>query len=118
MAINDGISLNKVALSAHALTAGVTAEIDLIGGTLAGVLLEGDITSTTFTITVSRATGGTFVTVKDPIAAGAAITYTVGATATGYFPISSLVTAGFRYCKIAFDSSETPTIYVAKRSME
>ena len=118
MAINDGISLNKVALSAHTLTAGATAEIDLEGGTLAGVLLEGNITSTSFTITVARQTGGTFVTVKDPEAAGAAMTFTVGATSTGYFPISPFVSAGFRFCKIVFDQSETPTIYVAKRSME
>ena len=118
MAINDGISLTKVGFSSHVLTAGSTAEIDLEGGTLAGVLLEGDITSTTFTITVARVTGGTFVTVKDPVAAGAAITYTVGATATGYFAISPQTTAGFQFCKIVFDSSETPTIFVAKRSME
>jgi len=118
MAINDGISLPKVGFRALTLTGGVTAEIDLEGETLAGVLLESDITSTTFTITVARVSGGTFVTVKDPEAAGAAKTYTVGATATGYFPISPMDTAGFRYCKITFDQSETPTIYVASRSIE
>ena len=118
MTINGGLELAKVGFKTEVLVAGSTGEIDLKGGTLAGVLLEADITSTSFTITVAREAGGTFVTVKDPEAAGAAKTYTVGATSIGYFPIAPQDTAGFRYCKIVFDQSETPTIYVANRSME
>jgi len=118
MTYSQDIKNGKPRFTAHVLTAGSTAEIDLEGGTLDGVLLLADITSTTFTITVSNQSGGTFVTVKDPLAAGAAITYTVSSTATGYFPISPLTTAGFRFCKIVFDQSETPTIYVSKRNLQ
>mgnify|MGYP003646379182 CR=1 FL=1 len=118
MTYSQDLANGKINIKPYALTAGVTAEIDLEGGTLAGVLLEANITSTTFTVTVARTSGGTFVTCKDPEAAGIAKTYTVGATSTGYFPISPLLTAGFRFCKITFDSSETPTIYVSRRSMQ
>ena len=101
---------------------GLTPEIDLQGGTLDGVLLEGDITSTTFTILVSRVSGGTFVTAKDGLGtygtAGSAITYTVGATATGYFPIAPYLTAGFRFCKIQLGSSEAITLYTSKRNIQ
>lgn len=117
-----GLSQEKVTFIPKVCVAGVTPEIDLLGGTLCGLLLLADITSTTFTITVSNESGGTFVTVKDPlgtyVSAGSTITFTVGSTATGYFPIPPFVTAGFRYCKITLDSSETPTIYPALRSME
>jgi hypothetical protein len=118
MGYSQELNNGKVNFKAYTLTAGSTAEIDLQGGTLAGVLLESNITSTTFTITATRTEGGTFVTVKDGEAAGIDKTYTVGATSTGYFPISPLLTAGFRFCKIVFDQSETPTIYVARRSMQ
>lgn len=114
---NNGIETEKVFFESYICVAGVTPEIDLTGGTLVGVL-PGEITSTTFTITVSNESGGTFVTLKDPLASGAAITYTIGSTSLGYFPISPLTTAGFRFCKINFDQSETPTVRIAKRSME
>lgn len=110
----------KVKFSSYTLVAGVTPEIDLEGGTLCGVL-PGEITSTTFWISVSNsdaAAGGTFVEVKDPLASGVRITYTIGSTSLGYFPISPLTTAGFRFCKLNFDQSETPTIQIAKRSVE
>lgn len=111
-------TMKKGDFTHYTLTAGVTPEIDLLGDTLAGVLLESDITSTTFTIQVARDTDGTYVTVKDPLSGGTDITYTVGGATTGYFPISPLITAGFRYCKIAFDQSETRDVYIAKRSMQ
>ena len=118
MGYPQDIKNNKAYFVPKVCVAGLTPEIDLQGGTLAGVLLEGNITSTTFTVTVARDSGGTYVTCKDPEAAGIAKTFTVGATSTGYFPISPLLTAGFRYCKIAFDQSETPTVYIARRSMQ
>ena len=103
-------------------SSGLTGEIDLAGGTLDGVELEGDITSTTFTILVSRVSGGTFVTLKDALGvygvAGNAITFTVGATATGYFPTPPLLTAGFRFCKIQLGSSEAVTLYISKRNFQ
>ena len=119
MTYSHDIKNQKPRFDAHALAAATTtAEIDLEGGTLVGILLLADITSTTFTITVSNISGGTFVTLKDPLASGAAITYTVGATATGYFPINPINTQGFRYCKIVFGSSETATIYTSKRNLQ
>jgi len=116
MSYSQELKNGKIVFEPKVLVAGSTAAIDLEGGTLCGILLLADITSTTFTITVSNKSDGTFVTVKDPRASGAAITYTVGATATGYFPILRDITNGFRFCKIVFDQSETPTIYVGKRS--
>ena len=118
MAYSQDLKVGKPRFTAHTLVAGSTGEIDLEGGTLAGVLLLADITSTTFTITVSNISGGTFVTLKDPLASGADITYTLAATATGYYHISSLITGGFRFCKIVFNQSETPTVYVSKRSFQ
>jgi len=118
MSYSQDIKTQKPRFAPHTLVAGSTEEIDLEGGTLAGVLLEGNITSTTFTITVARESGGTFVTAKDPLSSGADITYTVGATSTGFFPISKEVTFGFRFCKIVFNASETPTIYVSKRNFQ
>lgn len=119
MAVSEGRNLPKVGFFAESLSAATTTgEIDLSGATLTGLLLEGDISSTSFTITVARITGGTFVTVKDPEAAGADKSYTIAATATGYYPINPQDTAGFRFCKIVFGSSETATVYIANRSME
>ena len=101
--------------------AGVTPEIDLEGGTLCGVLNETELTSTFFTVSLSRlpaAEGGVYCTIVDPDAAGIDRAFYIGATSdNGYVPISPLLTAGFRYCKINFDQSETPTIYIARRSM-
>ncbi len=118
MSYSQELKNSKVRFTPHVLVAGSTGEIDLAGGTLTGILLIADITSTTFTITVSNISGGTFATVKDPLSSGNAITYTVGSTATGYFPINPINTQGFRFCKIVFDQSETPTIYVGKRSFQ
>lgn len=114
---SNGIEVEKVFWESLTLVAGVTPAIDLTGGTLVGVM-PGEITSTTFTITVSDTESGTFVTVKDPLSSGVAITYTIGSTSLGYFPITPTTTAGFRFCKINFDQSETPTIKIAKRSIE
>ena len=102
--------------------AGVTPEIDLEGGTLCGVLNETELTSTFFTVSLSRlptAESGVYCTLVDPDAAGADRKFNIGATSDNqYVPISPLLTAGFRYCKINFDQSETPTVYIARRSME
>lgn len=125
MAYSQDIKKAKPAIKGYATTtaaSGATGEIDLEGGTLDGVLFEGDITSTSFTIQVARVSGGTFVTVKDGLGqfgtAGSNLTYTMGATSTGYIPISPLVTAGFRFCKIALSSSEAITLYVSKRNLQ
>lgn len=120
MAYSQDLKKEKSAFIAGTIASGTTtSEIDLEGGTLAGVLILADMTSTSFTITVSNQSGGTFVPVKDPEAAGASRTYTTGSTSTGYFPISPQITAGFRFCKIVFDSSETnKTIYIARRNMD
>lgn len=117
--VNNGIRVEKVFYESLVCVAGVTPEIDLGGATLCGVLTESELTSTYFTVTMSRTSGGTYITLCDGEAAGAAKQYTIGATSTSkYIPISPLLTAGFRFCKINFDQSETPTIYIAKRSME
>ena len=116
---SNGIETEKLNFISKTCVAGVTPEIDLLGGTLCGVLLESELTSTYFTVTMARASGGTYLTLCDPDAAGAAKQFSIGSTSTTKFiPISPLLTAGFRYCKINFDQSETPTVYAAVRSLE
>lgn len=101
---------------------GLSPEIDLEGGTLDGLLFTADPTSTTLTILVARKSGGTFATVKDGLGtygvAGNAITVTIGTTGIGYFPISPLLTAGFRFCKIQLGSSEAAAFYISKRNLD
>lgn len=114
----DGLKAERVVYLPQTLVAGVSPEIDLKGGTLLGVLLEGDVSSTTFSISVARQAGGTYVTNKDSQNSGVDVTYTLAATATGYYSIPPAVTAGMRFCKLNFNQSETPTVYVAVRSIE
>ena len=99
-------------------SAGLTDAMDLGGGTLIGLLVLVNPTSTTFTITVSNAIDGTFVTLSDPLASGAAITYTIAAAGIGYFPINGINTYGFRFCKIQLDQSEAVTIYPVTRNFD
>lgn len=124
MSYSQDIKQQKPIFEAYTTSAaGLTGEIDLQGGTLDGLLIESDITSTSFTITVSRVSGGTFATVIDGTGQvtgtpGTAVTYTIPSTATGYYPISPLLTAGFRFCKIQLGSSEAVTLYVSKRNLQ
>ena len=82
-----------------------SAELDLLGGTLVSIITPASLASTTFTITVSDISGGTFLTCKDPINAGTTRTFTVAAS--GYYDIPPAITAGMRYIKVVFGSSET-----------
>ena len=104
------------------LVAGVSPEFDMGGGTLTGVLIEADITSTTFTIETARKASGVFTKLKDPTgryaAAGDEVTFTVGGTATGFHSLPPELMAGIRHAKFAFGSSETPTVYAVYRSFE
>ena len=122
MTYSQELNKEKVDFMPQVCVAGVTPEIDLQGGTLIGVLNETELTSTYFTISVSRlptAEGGVYCTVVDPDAAGANRQFSIGSTSDNqYVPISPLLTAGFRYCKINLDQSETPTIYVVRRSLQ
>ncbi len=119
MAYSSKIKNGKPRLVAHTTSsAGLTPEIDLEGGTLVGVLVLTNPTSTTFTITVSNESGGTFVTSSDPLSSGAAITYTIAAAGIGYFHIDPVETFGFRYCKIQLDQSEAVTIYTSTRNFD
>lgn len=113
----------RIVEEAVALTAGVSAEIDLRGGTLIGVLIESEITSTTFILTSARTSGGTFTSLKDPTGqygtAGSAVSFTVGSTSVGrHFIPAELAVALGRYIKINFDQSETGTVYAVYRSFE
>lgn len=118
MAYSQDLKNGKTSPITAICVAGVTPEIDLEGGTLCGVFIEAEVTSTYFTISAARVSGGTFCTIVDPDAAGADKQFFVGATSDdGYVPISPLLTAGLRFIKINFDQSETPTIYIARRNM-
>ena len=118
MSYSGDIKNPKPTFKSYLTAAGLTGEIDLEGGTLAGVLILANPTSTTFTITVSNESGGTFVTVSDPLASGAAITYTIAAAGIGFFPINAINTYGFRFCKIQLDQSEAATIYTSTRNFQ
>lgn len=81
-----------------------SAELDLEGGTLVNIITPSGISSTTFTITYSNVTGGTFVTLKNP---DTGIAYTGVIAASGGYPIHPAITAGLRYIKIVYSASET-----------
>ena len=53
MSYGQDLKSSRVRVTPYVLVAGSTAAVDLEGGTLVGVALLADITSTTFTITVS-----------------------------------------------------------------
>lgn len=122
MGYSNELANGKVDLKPYTLVAGVTPEIDLEGGTLCGVLNETELTSTYFTISVARlptAEGGVYCTVIDPDLSGADRKFYVATTSDNHYtPISPLITAGFKYCKLNYDQSETPTVYIARRSLQ
>lgn len=81
------------------------------GYTLVGIEIP-ELTSTTFTIQHCFSNNGTFKTLKDPLgiygSAGAAITFTIGATSIGTFMIPPTVSALLNsWIKIVFSSSES-----------
>lgn len=98
-----------------------TAEIDLLGGTLVGVTIP-ELTSTSFTITAATTSGGTFRTVREALntftSADNDITFTIGSTSVGYYPIPPTLTAGLQFIKLVFSSSETATITIAYRGID
>jgi len=116
----SGIAAAKLAYAAQTIASGTTTDaFDLKGGTLVGVLIPADLTSTTFTITACDTLGGTYQTVKNPFDSGNAYTFTIGATSTGFFVISEAITKGLRFIKLVFGSSETDkTIKLAYRSID
>jgi len=123
MAYSQDIRNEKVKFTSYTTnSSGLSPEIDLQGGTLNTVLLEADITSTSFTILVSRVSGGTYVTAKDALGIygtkGAAISFGLDTTATGDYFIPPSVTAGYRFCKIQLGSSEAITLYISRRNFQ
>jgi len=116
------IKNQKPIFTAYTTTDGVTPEIDLQGGTLDGVLFESGVTSTSFTIQVAQKSGGSFVTIKDGLGqfgvAGTNLKYTIPASTACYIPISPLISAGFRYCKIVLQASEAVALNVSKRNLQ
>lgn len=104
--MSDKIKQWKVRYISDTIASGTTsAELDLIGGTLVSIITPASLASTTFTITVSDVSGGTFVTAKDPLTSGNTRTFTIAAS--GYYDIPPAITAGMRYIKVVFGSSET-----------
>ena len=99
-----------------AAATGLSNEIQIPSGfTLVGVAIPIEVTSTTFTILHSEKTGGTFLTLKDPLGiygtAGNAITFTIGATSLGIFQIPPAVSALlYSYMKVDLDQNEAAAI--------
>ena len=81
-----------------------SAEINIRGGTLVALKTPAGISSTTFTITACEASGGTFVTVKDPVTGDA---YTGIIAASGWYFIPPYISASLKYFKFVYGSSET-----------
>ena len=122
MTATHGIEANKLIYKDISLSAATTTEeIDLNGGTLVGVTIP-ELTSTSFTITAATASGGTFRTVRDPFGTfgieDTDVSFAIGSTSVGFYPVPPTLTAGLRFIKLVFASSETATITVAYRSIE
>jgi len=118
MTYSQDLKNPKPRFKAHTTSAGLTAAIDLEGGTLVGLLVLANPTSTTFTVTVSNEVDGTFVLLNDPLNSGTVITYTIAAAGIGYFPINPINTQGFRFCKIQLNQSEAVEIYTSTRNIQ
>lgn len=116
------IGTPKVVYTDIALAAAATtAAIDLEGGTLVSVSIP-ELTSTTFTITVSTTLTGTYRTVRDAFGLWGTedtdVSAAIGTTSVGFYPIPDDITKGIRFFKLVFSSSETATITVAIRSVD
>lgn len=80
--------------------------IDLRGGTLVSLITPASLSSTTCTITVSDTPTGTFVTACDPTVSGTN-TRTFNIASSKYYDFAPSVTAGMRYIKFVYGSTET-----------
>jgi hypothetical protein len=82
-----------------------SAEIDLLGGTLVGILFPAAMTGSTLKIQVASASGGTFETLqKDEVGGG---DYTITVSAGKAVPLTNLaVLKGWRFIKLVSGSSE------------
>lgn len=85
------------------------------GTTLVGVEIPVEATSTTFNITHAAKSGGTFLTLKDPLGiygtAGNAINFTIGATSLGIFMIPPSVSALlYSRMQIILSNAETAAV--------
>lgn len=92
------------------------------GFTLVGVVIPVEATSTTFTITHAARSGGTFLTLKDPLGiygtAGNAITFTIGSTSLGIFMIPPTISAIlYSHMQIVLGSSETAGVTLIFKSL-
>lgn len=90
-----------------------SAEIDLEGQTLVGIIIPAVLAggSVSCTFTVATASGGTFRTLKDK--GGSAFTVTIAVNNHIYLDPS--IFSGVRFMKIVTNASETITITLATR---
>lgn len=107
---SGSLQINKLAIASDTIASGTTtAEIDLQGGTLIGIITPASIASTTATIQMAPTSAGTYVTVKDPLGtittAGGNISMTIASS--GYYVLPLSVTAGLRFIKLVTGSTET-----------
>ncbi len=95
------VSYNLTATIANGQSA--SAEIDLAGTTLCGLIIPSAITGTAFAIQMADASGGTFIAVQD----GSGSDVSIAVAASKYIPINNLaVTAGLRFIKIVSNGTE------------
>ncbi len=92
------------------------------GFILVAVSIPVEATSTTFTLADSEKSGGTFLTLKDPLGvyttAGSAISFTIGSTSLGKFWIPPTVASALNsYMKVVLGSSETAAVTLTFRQI-
>lgn len=85
----------------------VSAEVDLGGNTLVGIITPSTFDGTALTFQMAPVTGGTFVPVAASNAASTA--YTVTTTASIFTPIDPTVFKGARFVKVVTSSAQTTT---------
>jgi len=91
--------------SATIAASGTTSDVvDLNLGQLVGLIFPASMTGTTLTFTMSTASGGTYVGVKD---VGGASDYSITVTSSKYVPIDPRVFCGVRYLKLVSGSTES-----------
>lgn len=90
--------------SATIAASGTTsAEVDLEGTTLCGLIMPATFTGTTITFQMSDDSGGTFVLMHD----GAGASYSKTVATSKYIPLNPADFAGMRYIKLVSGSTES-----------
>jgi hypothetical protein len=112
-----GIEESKLIIKPDTIASGTdSAEIDLLGGTLVGIIAPSGISSSTFTINTLTESGGTEY---DLISSTTGVEYTGNIAAGKQSYIEPTVAASLGIIKVTYSASETAkTFHYVYRSIE